>query len=90
MLIVNINFSIKPTQGEDMKEIDETVITEEVMNQYEIIRSMGPCNMFDYYCVTNTANDLEMFELGSLEKNEYLYILKNFSALMEKYGIEQK
>ena len=73
-----------------MSLIDETTITEAVMNQYEIIRRMGPCNMFDYYCVTNTANDLEMYELGSLEKEEYTYILKNFSRLMKKYGIEQK
>lgn len=73
-----------------MKEIDEIIITEAVMNQYEIIRRTGPCNVFDYYCVINTANDLELYELGSLEKDEYTYILNNFSMLMKKYGIEQK
>lgn len=69
--------------------IDGKAITEDVMNQYEIIRKMGACNMFDYYCVTNTANDLEMYEMASLEIDEYTYILQNFSKLMKKYNIEQ-
>ena len=69
--------------------IDENVITKEVMEQYEIIRNVGVCNMFDYYCVTNTASDLEMHELGDLEKDEYIYILKNFTQLMKRYEIKQ-
>jgi len=69
--------------------IDEKIITKEVMEQYEIIRRMGPCNMFDYCCVINTANDLELEELASLEKEEYVYILRNFGKLMKKYKIEQ-
>lgn len=69
--------------------IDEKVITKAVMNQYEIIRSIDACNMFDYYCVINTANDLEMYKLASLEREEYEYILQNFGRLMKKYNIEQ-
>lgn len=69
--------------------IDGKTITKEVIEQYEIIRKIGVCNMFDYYCITNTANDLEMYELGSLEREEYKYILKNFDKLMKKHNIEQ-
>jgi len=64
-------------------------ITKAVMNQYEIIRKKGLCNMFDYYYVTNIANDLDMHELGYLNKNEYTYILKNLDSLMKKYNIKQ-
>jgi len=69
--------------------IDKKIITKEIMNQYEIIRRTGACNMYDYGCVVGVADQFEMYELGSLERKEYVYILQNFSRLMKKYNIKQ-
>ena len=67
----------------------EKQIPKEVMEQYEQIRKMGPCNMLDFYCVQRTANELEFYSLASLTKKEYTFILSNFGKLMKKYEIPQ-
>lgn len=65
-------------------------ITREVMEQYEKVRKIGPCNMFDYHCVIKAATELEFYDLAELGKDEYISILTNFDELMKKFGIEQK
>lgn len=67
----------------------EQKITKEIMERYEQIRSLGPCNMFDFYCIQRIANEMEFYDLANLTKQEYIYILSNFSQLMKKYGISQ-
>ena len=64
-------------------------ITKEMMEQYEVIREMGPCNMFDYGCVADVAARMDFFELASLTRKEYRQLLMNFSELMKKYNIKQ-
>ena len=61
----------------------------ETMMQYEIIRQSGKCNMFDYYCVTNQANKLELHKLASLTLEEYRDLLMNFSKYMKEFDIKQ-
>ena len=63
--------------------------TKEVMEQYEAIRQMGPCNMFDYGCVINSADRMDFFKLASLTRKEYGDLLMNFSELMKKYNIKE-
>ena len=65
-------------------------ITKEVMEQYEAIRQMGPCNMFDYGCVGVVAARMDFFKLASLTRKEYRDLLMNFSELMKKYNIKQE
>lgn len=64
-------------------------ITEKVMKQYEAIRKLGACNMFDFNCVQRYADKLEMYDLASIDRNDYGYILQNFSKLMTKFNIQQ-
>lgn len=64
-------------------------ITKEVMEQYEKIRQLGPCNMFDMGCVQRIADEMDFHELGCLTNKEYVHILSNYGELMEKYGIER-
>ena len=76
-----------------VKEADRTSkkrnpnITAIVMEQYEHIRQEGPCNMFDFNCVQGVACSFGFFELADLEKEDYVYILSNYSRLMEEHGI---
>ena len=64
-------------------------ITKEVMEQYEVVRTSGVCNMFDYYCVMHTAAALDHYELAALDVNDYIYLLSNFGSLMKLYGVNQ-
>lgn len=52
------------------------------MQKYEDIRSSGKYNMF-------TDGFKVICEIGCTV-NEYVYILKNYSELMELYNIERK
>lgn len=70
-------------------QIVDSPITREVMEQYEQLRRLGPCNMFDLGCVQLYAEQMEFYELAELDRGDYLYILKNFSQLMAHYEIEQ-
>ena len=65
-------------------------ITKEVMEQYEAIREAGPCNMFNYSCVIHIADQMEFFQLASLDIKQYGQLLMNFSELMKKYNIKQE
>ena len=64
-------------------------ISREVMEQYEQIRKFGACNMLDINCVQNIADQLFFYELAGLSREEYGFILSNFSSLMKKYNIKQ-
>lgn len=66
------------------------VITYDVMAQYEEIRRLGPCNMFDYNGVMEAAEMMDFYNLADLTKDEYVLILQNFNSLMKYYGIEQE
>jgi len=68
----------------------EDQITKEVIKQYEQIRKMGLCNMFDFRCVSNIADQIEFYDLAELTREEYVYILSNFRKLMKKYNITRK
>lgn len=70
-------------------ELKNDNITKEVMLQYEAIRQLGFCNMLDYYCVVNRASELDYCDLADLERDDYVYILSNFSNLMKFYGVAQ-
>lgn len=56
-------------------------VSKELVQRYEEIRSSGEYNMF-----TDAAQVIE--ELGC-SKDEYAYILKNYSELMKHYNIER-
>ena len=63
--------------------------TKELMEQYETVRESGACNMFNYSCVINVADQMELYELASLTMEEYGQILMDFSSLMKKHDIQQ-
>ncbi len=65
------------------------IITREVMEQYEQLRQLGPCNMFDVYCVEGAAHELDFEELAEVYIDHYGLIWQNFGKLMRHYGIEQ-
>lgn len=64
-------------------------MTEEIMEQYETVRQSSACNMFDYYCVIQIANKLDMDDLANVSRDEYKDILKNFNKYMKKFKIDQ-
>lgn len=65
-------------------------ITRKVMEQYEIVRISGLCNMFDYVGVQRAANDLELFDLVCLSQKEYVLILKDYERYMQLYNIKRQ
>ena len=65
-------------------------ITSDVIEQFEEIRKLGVCNMYDFSCVQNHADRLEFYALASLERKEYVYVITNFSTLMKKFNINQE
>ena len=48
----------------EMNNIMLDNITKKVMEQYEQIRSMGPCNMYDRNCVLDMAERLDLYNLA--------------------------
>ncbi len=64
-------------------------ITTKIMEQYETIRRIGKCNMYDLNCVRYYADRLDLYDLASIEKDDYVYILQNFPELMAKFNIQQ-
>lgn len=69
--------------------VENEYITEDVMIQYEAFRQLGYCNMFDYGCVTGNAEMLGFSELAELSREDYKYLIGNFSALMKYYNVKQ-
>lgn len=65
-------------------------ITKKVIEQYETVRISGLCNMFDYICVTDTADQLGLQDLSWLSKKEYTLILKNFAKYVALYNVKQQ
>lgn len=69
--------------------VENENVTEEVMIQYEAIRQLGPCNMFDFSGVISNCHRLGFRDLENLSLDDYKYILNNFSKLMKYYEIAQ-
>jgi len=63
------------------------IITKEIMQQYEMIRANGACNMLDRRCVQKVADLAGLYGLASLTKDEYILIWSNYSELMEHHGV---
>ena len=65
------------------------IITEEVMQQYEVVRKSGICNMFDMTCVAEVCSALEFQDLLEIteDRKRYFTLLMNFSDLMKHYRI---
>ena len=62
-----------------------------LMEEYEFVRSQGPCNMFDTTAVKHIARRLGLKVLAEVASNFGLYqeLLMNFSKLMKKFNIKQ-
>lgn len=67
-----------------------TLITRKIVEQYEIIRRAGACNMANYRCVNGEAWLHHFDELADLTKEEYSILLENYGELMEHYQIEER
>ena len=65
-------------------------MTKTIMQQYEIVRSSGACNMWNYGCVISTAKKLDCIKLSEVTKDEYMDILQNFCKYMKQFDIKQK
>jgi len=77
--------------GQDGLTFDEitTIITYDVMEQYEQVRKIGCSNMRNVVCVCDAADRLEFDALADVYGEHYSLIWRNFGALMRHYGIEQ-
>ena len=64
--------------------------TKETMEEYEIIRSSGATNMFDYFNVIKIAKKVGLKVLAKLTRDDYKELLMNFNILMKKYDIKQR
>ena len=73
----------------DQKVLD--LISKEAMQQYEIVRKSGICNMFDMTCVARLCSALEFQDLLEIteDRKRYFTLLMNFSDLMKHYRITQ-
>lgn len=65
-------------------------ITKEIMEQYELIRCSGVCNMLDYYCVIGTAIKMRCKKLSMLTREDYKDLLLNFCKYMKQFDIKQE
>ena len=70
----------KNRQKDRREKMTEVSITKEEIQAYEDCRQQGNYNMFD---LTNVG-----FETG-LSRDKLLFIMKNYSRLMEEFGIER-
>lgn len=75
------------TPNEWMRVIQ--TVSKEIMEQYEEIRALGPCNMLDLQCVRAEAELLGHAELASLARAQFLLIFKHYFDLMHHYEIER-
>jgi len=57
-------------------------ITEQQFLAYERVRRSGETNMFDIPAVITLADQMESVEL---DREECLYIMKNYSSLKQQY-----
>ena len=65
-------------------------ITAEMMEQYEELRSLGPCNMLEYDCVMFVAGYLNLEALSDLGMDGYFYIMSNYDDLMKQFLMVRK
>ena len=65
------------------------VITREVMTEYEELRRLGTCNMFDTACVVGNAEWLGFDALAAVYENYYSLIWRSFDRLMKHYDISE-
>jgi len=65
----------------------KTIITKNLIAQYELIRQMGKTNMLDYYRVIDIALQCELNELANCTKDDYIHILKNYDTLIKQIDI---
>jgi len=81
---------------------DNPKITRKVMQQYEMVRRSGRCNMFDLPAVYATArllghhalerilfHDLKSELTDLYARSDYVHILTHFGYYMRKYNIHQ-
>jgi len=63
------------------------LISKEAMQQYEIVRKSGVCNMFDMTCIAEVCSALEFQDLLEIteDRKSYSTLLRNFSDLMQHY-----
>ena len=63
------------------------LISKEAMQQYEIVRKSGVCNMFDMTCIAEVCNSLDYQDLLEVaeDRKSYSTLLRNFSDLMQHY-----
>jgi hypothetical protein len=74
---------------EPKSEVDNTsFVTERMMREYEVMRASGVTAMNDYYRVVRLARKHKFSELAKLSQSQYLLVVKNYQALMKKFGIE--
>ena len=59
------------------------------MEQYEAVRKSGATNMYDYPGVITIAHRMGLYNLASINREDYVKILQNFGKLMKKYNIKQ-
>lgn len=64
-------------------------ISKEVMEQYEEIRALGPCNMLDRRCVQVEADRLGYRALACLTTTEFSLVFRHYFDLMGHYEIER-
>lgn len=67
------------------------IIDKRAMEEYEMVRKSGACNMLDIGCVAQVAAVCGFAELEDVadERTAYIGLLENFSALMRNYEITQ-
>lgn len=64
-------------------------MTKEVMEQYEQVRALGLCSMWDFFCVMRIARKRKFYALSALTMNEYGDIIKNSLKYMDKFGVKR-
>ena len=66
---------------------------EELIRQYEIVRSSGDCNMFDSNCVMASASRHDCYELVTYMDDHgrkgYVKLLSNYAELMKKHDVKR-
>lgn len=64
-------------------------VSKKMLEEYEIIRSSGAANMFDYALVMFVASRIGADELSALTYDEYGDFLVNFNKNMKKFKVKQ-
>ena len=67
-------------------------ISGQAMEEYEELRQEGLCNMLDLNCVVGACELMGLSELLDITDDTSLYwsLLRNYSGLMEHYGVSSE